>query len=76
MHVLSPVEAEWPLHVQLTNGSVYGCDLVLSATGVLPCTDFITRTHGLDTMYEVGDVVCGSWILSLQPYPCDRAHPL
>ena len=53
MYVLSPVEAEWPLHVQLTNGSVYGCDLVLSATGVLPCTDFITRTYGLDTKYEV-----------------------
>lgn len=26
----------WPVYVQLTNGKVFGCDLIVSATGVLP----------------------------------------
>ena len=59
--VRSPAEDEWPLHVQLTNGSVHGCDLVLSATGVLPCTDIVTRTYGQDTKYEVHTYVM--WFL-------------
>ncbi|XP_064617758.1 pyridine nucleotide-disulfide oxidoreductase domain-containing protein 1-like [Liolophura sinensis] len=29
---------EWPVCVELTNGVVYGCDLVVSATGVYPNT--------------------------------------
>ena len=30
------------MYVELTNGRVYGCDLVVSATGVTPATDSIT----------------------------------
>lgn len=26
----------WPVYVELTNGTVYGCDFVISATGVIP----------------------------------------
>ncbi|KAL5010043.1 hypothetical protein ScPMuIL_012348 [Solemya velum] len=33
--------AAWPVFVELTNGRVYGCDLIVSATGVLPSTDFL-----------------------------------
>uniref|UniRef100_A0A8C5PEH2 Pyridine nucleotide-disulphide oxidoreductase domain 1 n=1 Tax=Leptobrachium leishanense TaxID=445787 RepID=A0A8C5PEH2_9ANUR len=28
--------AEWPVYVQLTNGKTYGCDFIVSATGVIP----------------------------------------
>lgn len=30
---------EWPVYVQLTNGKIIGCDLIISATGVTPNTD-------------------------------------
>ena len=33
--------SEWPVYVQLTNGKTYGCDLVVSATGVVPNTDVV-----------------------------------
>jgi len=29
---------DWPVYVELTNGHVYGCDFVVSATGVTPNT--------------------------------------
>ncbi|CAF89834.1 unnamed protein product, partial [Tetraodon nigroviridis] len=29
----------WPLYVQLTNGKTFGCDFVVSATGVVPNTE-------------------------------------
>ncbi|XP_053718517.1 pyridine nucleotide-disulfide oxidoreductase domain-containing protein 1 [Synchiropus splendidus] len=29
----------WPVSVQLTNGKTFGCDFVVSATGVIPNTD-------------------------------------
>ncbi|TMW65834.1 hypothetical protein Poli38472_003599 [Pythium oligandrum] len=32
---------EWPLRVILTNGNMYGCDLVVCATGVVPNTDLL-----------------------------------
>lgn len=30
--------SDWPVYIQLSNGKVYGCDLIVSATGVIPCT--------------------------------------
>ncbi|CAN2391011.1 cellular response to oxidative stress [Pristimantis euphronides] len=27
---------EWPVYAELTNGKIYGCDLIISATGVFP----------------------------------------
>ncbi len=38
----------WPVYVELTNGRVYGCDLIVSATGVVPNTS-VFRTHDPDT---------------------------
>eukprot|EP00118_Oscarella_pearsei_P009533 m.55317 g.55317 ORF g.55317 m.55317 type:complete len:511 (+) comp34453_c0_seq3:214-1746(+) len=31
-------DEDWPVYVQLANGKVYGCDFVLSATGVIPAS--------------------------------------
>ena len=36
-------EDHWPLHVKLTNGKVYGCDFIVSATGVLPNTSCLSN---------------------------------
>ncbi|XP_044727833.1 pyridine nucleotide-disulfide oxidoreductase domain-containing protein 1 [Chrysoperla carnea] len=33
---------EWPLSVRLTNGTCVECDLIVSATGVLPCSNIKT----------------------------------
>ncbi|XP_014293784.1 pyridine nucleotide-disulfide oxidoreductase domain-containing protein 1 [Halyomorpha halys] len=35
---------DWPIFVKLTNGKVYGCDFIVSATGVVPNTSFLTDT--------------------------------
>ena len=29
----------WPVYIQLTNGKTFGCDFVVSATGVVPNTE-------------------------------------
>lgn len=26
----------WPVYVELTNDKIYGCDFIISATGVIP----------------------------------------
>ncbi|KAJ9595969.1 hypothetical protein L9F63_012862, partial [Diploptera punctata] len=31
-------DESWPVYVHLTNGKVYGCDFIVSATGVMPNT--------------------------------------
>lgn len=31
-----PVVGTWPVYVKLTNGKTYGCDFIVSATGVVP----------------------------------------
>ena len=30
------LDNSWPLYVKLSNGKVFGCDLIVSATGVVP----------------------------------------
>lgn len=40
------IQDQWPVYVELTNGQVYGCDFVVSATGVVPNTrPFITNNE-------------------------------
>ncbi|KAM4615473.1 pyridine nucleotide-disulfide oxidoreductase domain-containing protein 1 [Polymixia lowei] len=34
-----PENETWPVYVQLTNGKTFGCDFVVSATGVVPNTE-------------------------------------
>lgn len=31
-----PDQEPWPVYVELTNGKIYGCDFIVSATGVVP----------------------------------------
>ncbi|XP_059170159.1 pyridine nucleotide-disulfide oxidoreductase domain-containing protein 1-like [Physella acuta] len=38
-HNFSNETVEWPVYVCLSNGKVFGCDLIVSATGVIPFTD-------------------------------------
>lgn len=35
-HSVDPYD--WPVYVELTNGNIYGCDIIVSATGVVPST--------------------------------------
>ena len=46
--ISTPAEEEhsWPLLVELTNGKTIGCDLVVSATGVLPNTTALIDKTG------------------------------
>lgn len=32
----STLSVLWPVYVELTNGKIYGCDFIVSATGVVP----------------------------------------
>ena len=51
----------WPVYVKLTNGKVYGCDFIVSATGVIPNT-----TPLMDLKDKVSTLcVCVHSILSL-----------
>jgi hypothetical protein len=38
-------DTAWPLQVKLSNGRIYGCDLVISATGVIPNTNFMCQSE-------------------------------
>lgn len=35
----------WPVYVELTNGKIYGCDFIVSATGVVPSVDVFTKNN-------------------------------
>jgi hypothetical protein len=36
---------DWPVYVELTNSKVYGCDFIVSATGVRPCVEAFTKNN-------------------------------
>ena len=38
-------DEEWPVYVELTNGKTYGCDFVVSATGVRPFVETFTKNN-------------------------------
>lgn len=42
----SPIRDPWPVYVHLSNGKVYGCDLVVSATGVQPNSELFKVGSG------------------------------
>ncbi|OWF48998.1 pyridine nucleotide-disulfide oxidoreductase domain-containing protein 1-like [Mizuhopecten yessoensis] len=39
------IQDKWPVYVELTNGQLYGCDFVVSATGVVPNTHPFTKNN-------------------------------
>ena len=44
---------EWPVYVELTNNKVYGCDFVVSATGVLPAVDDFTKNNKVNFIFNI-----------------------
>lgn len=44
--VVAKANDEWPVFVELTNGKTYGCDFIVSATGVIPNSETITVEDG------------------------------
>ncbi|PSN43440.1 Pyridine nucleotide-disulfide oxidoreductase domain-containing protein 1, partial [Blattella germanica] len=48
-------EGDWPSYVHLTNGKVYGCDFVVSATGVVPnILKLVESEYALDIASDGG----------------------
>lgn len=43
---------KWPIHIQLTNNQIHGCDFIVSATGVVPNSETITLEDG---KFEIAD---------------------
>ena len=48
-------DRDWALYVMLTNGTVFGCDLVVSATGVTPSAGDIVVKGGGAGLALAGD---------------------
>ncbi|KAK3801648.1 hypothetical protein RRG08_033835 [Elysia crispata] len=46
--------ALWPVYITFSNGRVYGCDLVVSATGVVPNARFTEERDG-DSQFELAE---------------------
>nr|XP_004611338.1 unnamed protein product [Sorex araneus] len=49
----------WPVYVELTNGKVYGCDFIVSATGVTPNVDPFLSGNSFDLGEDGGLKVDG-----------------
>lgn len=41
------VDEDWPVYVELTNGKTYGCDFIISATGVTPACEEFTKHNNV-----------------------------
>ena len=50
-------DKEWPVYVELTNKKVYGCDFIVSATGVKPAVDVFTQNNAFEIATDGGLVV-------------------
>ncbi|XP_041114279.1 pyridine nucleotide-disulfide oxidoreductase domain-containing protein 1 isoform X2 [Polyodon spathula] len=44
----------WPVYIELTNGKVYGCDFIVSATGVIPNTEPFVSGNNLEVAEDCG----------------------
>ncbi|XP_067124737.1 pyridine nucleotide-disulfide oxidoreductase domain-containing protein 1 [Centruroides vittatus] len=54
---LSNDKRDWPIFVKLTNGKVYGCDFIVSATGVIPNTKPFTSLSKINLANDGGILV-------------------
>lgn len=45
-------DKDWPVYVELTNGKIYGCDFIVSATGVTPN---VKSSFDSDIEFDVAD---------------------
>ncbi len=61
---------DWPVFVRLSNGRVYGCDVVVSATGVSPNTGWLREAINDDRelkLAEDGGIIVDSEMRSSVP---------
>ena len=56
----------YPLYVRTSSGAILGCDFVVSATGVLPCVEFLGREFARSTIAP-DDSSLPSHTLSMSP---------
>lgn len=56
----------WPVYVELTNDKVYGCDLVISATGVIPSVEMFTKNNKFNVAADGGIIVNDRMETSIQ----------
>ncbi|VIO93306.1 Pyridine nucleotide-disulphide oxidoreductase family protein [Brugia malayi] len=54
----------WPLYVELTNGKIIGCDLMIEATGVQPNSDLWARDCHLLNLANDGGIIVNEHMLS------------
>lgn len=47
-------DSDWDIYLELKNGKMYGCDFVVSATGVVPNTEPFTKHVDLSTASDGG----------------------
>jgi len=55
----------WPIYVELTNGRIYGCDFIVSATGVTPNTEWLLRENNFKTGSDGGLLVSVAHFISV-----------
>ena len=46
-------DANWNVYIELNNGKLFGCDFIVSATGVIPNGDKIKLTNGEESDFEL-----------------------
>ncbi|MCP9261317.1 Pyridine nucleotide-disulfide oxidoreductase domain-containing protein 1 [Dirofilaria immitis] len=61
---LNFASGSWPLYVELTNGEIIGCDLMIEATGVQPNSDLWARDCHLLNLANDGGIVVDEHMLS------------
>lgn len=51
MNMTCFMSGSWPVYVKLTNDRIFGCDFVISATGVIPnIWPFVDDCHEVNSM--------------------------
>uniref|UniRef100_A0A0R3RKN2 Pyridine nucleotide-disulfide oxidoreductase domain-containing protein 1 n=1 Tax=Elaeophora elaphi TaxID=1147741 RepID=A0A0R3RKN2_9BILA len=57
-------KGEWPLYVELTNGEIIGCNLMIEATGVQPNSDLWAQDCPLLNLAKDGGIIVDEHMLS------------
>lgn len=45
-------KGDWPLYIELNNGQIIGCDILIEATGVIPNSDMWSRACEKVCLYQ------------------------
>lgn len=57
--------SDWPVYVQFTNGRIYGCDLIVSATGVVPNTQPFISCASFNVAEDGGLIVDSNMLTNI-----------